>query len=97
MEDKKKNSRVVVLAKTTVFSGVLRFSEAVCIQGKFSGTIDAKGELTVDKGAAVDADRIGVSSISYTARCRGIFLLRIELIYVPERKFPAILPRENCA
>jgi cytoskeletal protein CcmA (bactofilin family) len=71
MEEKKKSPRVVVLAKTTVFSGVLRFSEAVCIQGKFSGTIDAKGELTVDKGAAVDADRIGVSSISVHGKVSG--------------------------
>jgi cytoskeletal protein CcmA (bactofilin family) len=71
MEDKKKNPDPVVLAKTTVFNGVLRFSEPVCIQGKFTGTIDAKGELTVDKGAIVDADRINVSSISVLGKVSG--------------------------
>jgi cytoskeletal protein CcmA (bactofilin family) len=71
MEEKKKNPNPVVLAKTTVFNGMLRFSEAVCIQGKFSGTIDARGDLTVDKGAEVDADKICVSSISVVGKVSG--------------------------
>jgi cytoskeletal protein CcmA (bactofilin family) len=71
MEETKKVPNPVVLAKTTVFNGVLRFTETVCIQGKFTGTINAKGDLTVDKEAVVDADRINVSSISVFGRVSG--------------------------
>jgi cytoskeletal protein CcmA (bactofilin family) len=71
MEEKNKNNGPVVLAKTTVFNGVLRFSKSVCIQGKFTGTIDARGDLTVDKGAVVAADRINVSSIFVLGKVSG--------------------------
>jgi cytoskeletal protein CcmA (bactofilin family) len=54
----------VIFAKTTSFNGVLRFSEAVCMRGKFTGTIDASGELTVDKGAEVKADKINIDSLT---------------------------------
>jgi cytoskeletal protein CcmA (bactofilin family) len=71
MEEKKKNPEPVVLAKTTVFNGVLRFSKSVWIQGKFTGTIDATGDLTVDKGAVVDVDRINVSSLFVLGKVTG--------------------------
>ncbi|MDR0640071.1 MAG: polymer-forming cytoskeletal protein [Spirochaetaceae bacterium] len=71
MEGKSKSPSPVVLAKTAVLNGVLRFTKPVCIQGKFTGTIDATGELTVDKGAVVDADTINVSSISVLGRVSG--------------------------
>jgi cytoskeletal protein CcmA (bactofilin family) len=71
MEEKKKNPAPVVFAKTTVFNGVLRFSKPVCIQGKFTGMIDAKGDLTVDKGAVVDAERISVASMSIQGTVTG--------------------------
>jgi cytoskeletal protein CcmA (bactofilin family) len=71
MEGKNKQLSPVVLAKTAVFNGVLRFTKPVCIQGKFTGTIDAKGELTVDKGAVIDADTINVLSISVFGRVSG--------------------------
>jgi cytoskeletal protein CcmA (bactofilin family) len=71
MEGKNKVSSPVVLAKTAVFNGVLRFTKPVCIQGKFSGTIEATGELTVDRSAVVDADRINVSSIVVLGRVSG--------------------------
>jgi cytoskeletal protein CcmA (bactofilin family) len=71
MEEKNKYSGQIVLAKTAVFNGVLRFTKPVCIQGKFTGTIDATGDLIVDKGAVVNADRINVSSISVLGRVSG--------------------------
>jgi cytoskeletal protein CcmA (bactofilin family) len=71
MEGKNKQRSPVVLAKTAVFNGVLRFTKPVCIQGKFTGSIDAKGELTVDKGAVIDADKINVLSISVFGRVSG--------------------------
>jgi len=63
-DSKKKNSSsVVVFGNSTSFNGHLRFKEALCIQGKFKGTIDATGSLIVDKGAVVEVDRISVSSL----------------------------------
>ena len=61
---KKKESGVVVLGKTTRFSGTLKFNSTLCIQGFFKGTIDAAGDLIVDKDAVVDADYITVSSLT---------------------------------
>ncbi|MDR1363852.1 MAG: polymer-forming cytoskeletal protein [Spirochaetaceae bacterium] len=52
------------LSKTTSFSGVLHFDGVICIMGKFNGTIEAKGDLIVGKGALVDCDHIHVHSIT---------------------------------
>jgi cytoskeletal protein CcmA (bactofilin family) len=71
MEEKRKNIGTVVLAKTTFFDGVLRFSQPVCIQGKFTGSIDATGELVVDKDASVEAERISVSSLTVYGTVSG--------------------------
>lgn len=60
---KKEAAKVVVFGDSTSFNGHLRFKEALCIQGKFKGTIDASGALIVDKGAVVEADHISVSSL----------------------------------
>ena len=55
---------MVVFGSTTNFNGNLNFREALCIQGKFKGTIDASsGDLIVDRGAVVEADRISVASL----------------------------------
>ncbi|MDR0389248.1 MAG: polymer-forming cytoskeletal protein [Spirochaetaceae bacterium] len=60
---KKETTPTVVFGNTTSFNGYLRFKETLKIQGKFKGTIDAKGALIVDKGAVVETDRITVSSL----------------------------------
>jgi len=60
---KRENSRMVVFGNSTSFNGRLHFVESLCIQGKFKGTIDAKGDLIVDKGAVVEADHISVASL----------------------------------
>ena len=61
---RKASSKMVVFGNTTDFNGVLNFKEALCIQGKFKGTIDASsGDLIVDRGAVVEADRISVASL----------------------------------
>jgi cytoskeletal protein CcmA (bactofilin family) len=63
-ESKRKTaSRMVVFGNATSFSGHLCFKEALCIQGKFKGTIEASGDLIVDKGAVVEADHISVASL----------------------------------
>ena len=60
---KKEGSRVVIFGNSTSFNGLLRFKESLCIQGKFKGTIEASGDLIVDKGAFVEVDHISVSSL----------------------------------
>jgi cytoskeletal protein CcmA (bactofilin family) len=65
------NDAVVVLGSGTRFNGFLRFKETLCIQGKFSGTIEATGALIVDKGAVVEADRVSVSSLTVYGKVIG--------------------------
>jgi len=64
MKPGKKGSKVIVLGKTVVMDGFLRFKETLCIQGKFKGTIEATGALIVDKGAVVDVDHVSVTSLT---------------------------------
>ena len=64
-QDEKKNETApVALGRQTSFSGLLKFRETLRIQGNFTGTIDASGELIVDKDAVVNADRIAVNSLT---------------------------------
>ena len=64
-------SGVVILGKTTSFTGFLRFATTLRIQGVFRGTIDATGDLIVDKDAVVDADHITVSSLTVFGNISG--------------------------
>jgi cytoskeletal protein CcmA (bactofilin family) len=64
-EGKRKDSSVVVtLGKETRFSGMMKFKETLRIQGQFKGTIEAGGDLIVDKDAVVEADHINVDSLT---------------------------------
>ena len=60
---KKDNSQKVIFGSSTSFNGRLSFREPLSIQGKFRGTIEASGDLTVEKGAVVEADHISVTSL----------------------------------
>jgi len=71
-EGKKKNkTEVVVLGKTTSFTGILKFATTLRIQGNFRGTIDASGDLIVDKDAIIDADHITVRSLTVFGHISG--------------------------
>jgi cytoskeletal protein CcmA (bactofilin family) len=70
-EGKKKDSKIVILGKTTSFTGLLKFTTTLRIQGNFKGTIEAKGALIVDKDAVVDADHITVSSLTVYGQISG--------------------------
>ncbi|MDR0377527.1 MAG: polymer-forming cytoskeletal protein [Spirochaetaceae bacterium] len=64
-EGRRKNSEATVFFGTeTKFNGHLRFKENLCIEGKFTGTIEATGALIVDHGAVVEADHISVASLT---------------------------------
>jgi len=61
---KKEKEDIVLLGKTTSFTGFLKFATTLRIQGNFRGTIEATGDLIVDKEAVVDADHITVGSLT---------------------------------
>ena len=54
---------MVIFGGSTSFNGLLRFKESLCIRGKFTGTIEASGDLIVDKDAVVETDHISVDSL----------------------------------
>jgi len=68
---KRDKTGTVVLGRTTSFTGVLKFNTTLKIQGSFRGTIDAKGDLIVDKEAVVDADYITVNSLTVFGSISG--------------------------
>ena len=68
---KRENSQIVVLGKSTSFTGILKFETTLRIQGSFRGTIDAAGALIVDKDAVVEADHITVSSLTVYGSISG--------------------------
>lgn len=71
-EGKKKDRHdIVVLGKTTSFTGYLKFDTTLRIQGHFRGTIEATGDLIVDKDAIVEADHITVSSLTVYGSISG--------------------------
>jgi len=71
-QGKKKNkTEIVILGKTTSFTGILKFETTLRIQGSFKGTIEAAGDLIVDKEAIVDADHIMVSSLTVYGNISG--------------------------
>jgi cytoskeletal protein CcmA (bactofilin family) len=63
-ENSRKEAQAVVLGKKTAFKGRIKFSRTLKVQGKFEGTVEASGDLIVDKDAVVDADRIEVGSLT---------------------------------
>ena len=70
-EKKKKDVNIVVLGKTTSFTGILKFNSTLRIQGTFKGTIDAAGDLIVDKEAVVEADHVTVNSLTVYGSITG--------------------------
>ncbi|MCL2267050.1 MAG: polymer-forming cytoskeletal protein [Treponema sp.] len=70
-EGKKNKTDIVVLGKTTSFTGFLKFATTLHIQGNFRGTIEASGDLIVDKDAVVEADHITVSSLTVYGNISG--------------------------
>ena len=59
-----------ILGETTIFSGVMKFTDSLKINGNFEGEIISTGFLYVDVGAVVNAD-IEVDSIVIAGVVRG--------------------------
>ncbi|MCL2764583.1 MAG: polymer-forming cytoskeletal protein [Treponema sp.] len=70
-EGKKKDKVEVILGKTTSFTGILKFSSKLRIQGNFRGTIEATGELIIDKDAVIDADHVTVKALTVFGHISG--------------------------
>jgi len=71
-EGKKKGKpEVIILGRTTSFTGFLKFATTLRIQGSFRGTIEATGDLIVDKEAVIDADHIIVNSLTVYGNISG--------------------------
>ena len=68
---KKDRAEVVILGKSTNFTGILKFASRLRIQGVFKGTIEASGDLIVDRDAVVDADHIIVNSLTVYGHISG--------------------------
>jgi len=68
---KKDRSEVVILGKSTNFTGILKFASRLRIQGVFKGTIEASGDLIVDRDAVVEADHIIVNSLTVYGHISG--------------------------
>ncbi|MDR3357158.1 MAG: polymer-forming cytoskeletal protein [Spirochaetaceae bacterium] len=71
---KNKNDPVptATLSKTTSLTGILHFDGLICIMGRFTGTIEAKGDLIIGKGAQVECDHIYVNSITVQGTLRSM-------------------------
>lgn len=71
MKSKDKEKNITVLGKETVFDGVMRFTDVLHIEGRFTGDIDATGFLYVAKGAVCEVGHINVASIVVEGTVRG--------------------------
>lgn len=71
MKNNEKTKNTTVLGKETAFNGVLKFTDNLYIEGKFTGAIDAKGNLYVAKGAICEVQYIKATSIVVEGTVRG--------------------------
>lgn len=62
---------LTVLGSETEFSGNLSFKDDLIITGKFHGTIDAQGDLEIDKDAICDVDKINANTIIVSGTVKG--------------------------
>ena len=62
--NKYKEKNITVLGKETIFDGVMKFSEALQIEGKFIGAIDSHGSLHISKSADCRVQYVKAASIT---------------------------------
>lgn len=68
-ENQKKN--LTVFGQETEFDGELEFTDNLVITGKFSGKINAAGDLEIDKTALCDVESIKVNSLVISGKVKG--------------------------
>ncbi|MGN0730033.1 bactofilin family protein [Treponema sp.] len=62
---------ITVFGQETEFDGVLSFSDNLVVTGKFHGTIQASGNLEIEKTAVCDIDRMIANSIVVSGKITG--------------------------
>lgn len=68
-EKVKKN--ITVLGQETEFDGVIEFTDNLVITGKFNGTINATGDLEIEKTAICNVDTINANSLVISGKVAG--------------------------
>ena len=62
---------VTEFGEGTVFEGELSFTDSLIISGKFSGTIEATGDLQIRKGAECDVSGMKARSVVVYGKVEG--------------------------
>ena len=65
------NGNLTVFGQETEFDGVLEFTDSLVITGKFHGTINATGDLEIEKSAVCDVDKILADSVIISGQVKG--------------------------
>lgn len=69
-EDRQKKN-LTVFGQETEFNGELEFTDNLVITGKFSGKINATGNLEIDKTALCNVESIKVNSLVISGKVKG--------------------------
>lgn len=67
----KNTGNLTVFGQETEFDGVLEFTDNLVITGKFHGTINATGNLEIDKTAVCKVDKMLAQSIVVSGQILG--------------------------
>lgn len=67
----KSGKNITVFGQETEFDGVLEFSDNLVITGKFHGTINATGDLEIEKSAVCSVDVMKAESIVVSGQVKG--------------------------
>ena len=67
----KENENLTVFGSETEFDGVLEFTDSVVITGKFHGTINASGNLEIEKNAICNVDNMKVQFVVISGQVTG--------------------------
>ncbi len=65
------SANVTEFGEGTVFEGELSFTDTLIISGKFSGTIEATGDLQINKGAECDVSGIKAKTVVVYGKVDG--------------------------
>lgn len=67
----KNTGNLTVFGQETEFDGILEFTDNLVITGKFHGTINATGNLEIDKTAVCNVDKMLAQSIVVSGQILG--------------------------
>ena len=67
----KENENLTVFGSETEFDGVLEFTDSVVITGKFHGTLNASGNLEIEKNAICNVDNMKAQSVVISGQVTG--------------------------